>query len=302
MKSVLALVLGAITAAVVSCSSDGLKCGAGTREDAGECVVASGGSSFAGAGGAPEAGSAEPWGGAPSAGASVGEAGEGGAAGGADDSTLIAEPLECGSRDITGATVVSEPITRDTTWSGVIYVPESMSVQNEPTLTILPGTKIIMGEGATIEFGPKGSHPKLSALGTAQHPIKFCGETDSAGSWGGLVFRRSAQAASVLRNVLITDGGDTEAGMVLETPIVLQGVQIRNSGKNGLNTTGFGEGSSTLVISGSGEVPLQATAVGAVDVPPQSTLTGNGVDAIDVAFTAFDVDARFRNVGIPYRR
>jgi hypothetical protein len=253
MKSVFLLLVLAVAAVVVSCSSDGLKCGPGTREQAGECVVAGAGAANVGAAGAVDAGAGGLAGSDASAGAP--EAGEGGA-GGAEDASLIVDPLECGSRDITGATVVTAPITQDTTWSGVVYLPEGVSVRNEPTLTILPGTKVIVGDGASIELGAKGSHPKLLALGTASRPIKFCGETDSAGSWAGIVLHPSTNATSELQNVLISDGGSAEAGLVLELPIVLRGLQIRNSGVDGLVTPGFAEGSASLVITGSGGVPL----------------------------------------------
>ena len=308
------LAAAAVTAVVgVSCtSSDGLSCGPGTQQQGSECIVAGG---SGGSAAAPEAGSAGAdenteragVGGELASGGMAGEAaeaGKGGQGGTPEEGppVLISEPLSCGSRNVTGATVITEPITQDSTWSGLIYLPKGLSVQNEPTLSIAPGTKILVGNAGTIEFGAQGSHPTIRALGTARNPIKFCGETDGAGSWGGVLFRSSAAAGSVLRNVLITDGGASEAGLVLETPVLLQGVQIHNSGVNGLNGVGFSEGSSTLVISGSGQLPVRATAARGLELPIESSITGNGLDAIDIGFNAFDTDTTLKDWGVPYRQ
>ncbi|HKO47801.1 MAG TPA: hypothetical protein VJV79_08760, partial [Polyangiaceae bacterium] len=199
-------------------------------------------------------------------------------------------------------TVISEPITQDTTWSGVIHLPKGLSVRNEPTLTITPGTKIIVGHDAMVEFGWLGSHATIVANGTIEQPIKFCGETDSAGYWTGLIFRSGIKSASLLRNVLIADGGSTEAGLSLEMPLLVQGVQVRNSGANGVNAAGFAKASSTLIVSGSSKAAIKATAVRGAEIPLGSQLTGNALDLIDIAFPAFDSDVNLRDFGVPYRQ
>ena len=223
--------------------------------------------------------------------------------GGVDQTGLITTPLDCGSRNVTGATVITEPIiTQDTTWSGVIHLPKGLSVHNEATLTITPGTKIIVGHDATVEFGWLGSHATIVANGTVEQPIMFCGETDTPGYWTGLIFRKGIKSASILRNVLIADGGSTEAGLNLEMPLLVQGVQVRHSGANGVNAVGFDRASSTLIVSGSSKAAVKATAARGAEVPLGSQLTGNALDLIDVAFASFDADVTLRDLGVPYRQ
>ena len=287
----------------VSCSSsDGYSCGPGTRASGTECVL-DGGS--AGVADAPEAGSAGLGGahGDPTAtgGAGGSAAGEGGAAG-EGPVLVITEPLDCGSRNITGATIITDPVTRDATWSGIVYLPQGLQVRNEPTLTIAPGTKIIVGKAGTIELGSEDSRPLIRALGTTVSPITFCGETSAAGYWNGVVFRSHVNPGSTLRNVLISDAGAADAALTMEMPLTVQGVQVRNSAMNGVKTVGFGLDSVALIVAGSGQVALTATASDGVSLPPQSSFTGNAVNAIDIGFSTFDGSVTLRNFGVPYRQ
>jgi hypothetical protein len=314
-----------VVAVIASCSDEPLRCGPGTAREGNECVIprqpSAGANNSGGSGAIPNgagkggydaaAGSAgdhsdvgmggdpDPSGGA--AGDSGGSGGNAGS-GGLDQTGLITTALACGSRDVTGAKLITEPITQDTTWSGVIHLPKGLSVRNEPTLTITPGTKIIVGHDATVEFGWLGSHATIVANGTVEQPIMFCGETDTAGYWTGLIFRSGIKSASILRNVLIADGGSTDAGLTLEMPLLLQGVQVRHSGANGVNAVGFDRASSTLIVSGATKAAVKATAARGAEVPLGSQLTGNALDVIDVAFASFDADVTLRDLGVPYRQ
>lgn len=230
-----------------------------------------------------------------------GSAGAGGT-GGEPDDAIVTDPLDCAGRDVTGATVVTDPITQDTTWSGVVHLPNGVSVRNEPTVTIQPGTKIIVGTGATVEFGFQGAHVTVKAMGTAEKPIRFCGETSTPGYYQGVVLRSGVTAASILRNVLIADGGTGTGGaLTLEAPVTIQGVQVRNSGAYGVLASGFGVDSSTLIVAGAAKSSVLATASPGLGVPLGSVLTGNKVDAIDVGFKTFDADVVMHALGVPYR-
>ncbi|HEX2669304.1 MAG TPA: hypothetical protein VHM25_00450 [Polyangiaceae bacterium] len=325
--------LGVTAVAIASCSDEPLRCGPGTARKGNECLglgsAHSGGSTGNGAGGTSaggDAGSAgdhsdgtggdpDSNGGAPadgesggapsdgeSSGGSAGEGGAGGSAGGgAEPIDVITSDLGCGSHNVTGATVVTDPITQDTVWSGVIHLPKGLSMRNEPTLTIAPGTKIIVGHDATVEFGwPGGGHATIVAAGTLEAPILFCGETDTAGYWAGMVFRSGVKSASVFKNVLIADAGGTDAALTLEMPLLVQGVQVRNSGSNGVNTVGFAPQSSTLIVSGATNTAVKATKARGAEVPVGSRLAGNGLDLIDLAFTSVDASVTLRNLSVPY--
>jgi hypothetical protein len=305
----------------VACSSDpegGAQCGDGTVLQGDTCVIAGAGAGNAsgadgspggmdggaghdpGNGGSPATAGASTLGGT----ASGGEGGSAGAGGDDSDDSLVTALLDCGSRDVTGATVVTDPITQDTTWSGTIHLPNGVSVRNEPVLTIEPGTKIIVGTGATVEFGYQGSHVTVNARGTEAHPIRICGETGTAGYYAGVVVHEGVTTASILRNLLIADGGDDGigAGLTLDAPIDVQGVQVRNSGGYGVQALGFGAGSSTLIVAGAKLSSVLATASPGLMVPLGSVLTGNEVDAVDVGFESFGTDDLIlRDFGVPYR-
>lgn len=315
--------LGVAVIAIASCSDDTLRCGPGTVRKGGECVrqsSSSAGSSNSGTDGAGtgntvdmgSAGDRADDGAGGDKGSSAGAAGEGGSggegggeggsAGGGNETDLITTALDCGSRNITNAIVMPDTISKDMAWAGVIYLPNGLKVQNEPTLIITPGTKIIVGRDASIDFGVLGSHATIIAKGTVDEPITFCGETDAAGHWAGMIFRSGIKSESVLKNVLIADGGGTDAALTLEMPLAVQGVQVRNSHTNGVNAVGFHPSSSTLIVSGAAKAAVKATAAKGVEVPINSQLTGNGLDLIDLAFSSFDADVTFRDLGVPYRQ
>jgi len=319
--------LGVTVVAIASCSDEPLRCGPGTARKGNECLVQgqpahnAGGSNSGNSGDGNSAGDdtgsagdhsdgaggdSESSGGArdhsEGNGGSAGESGAGGSAGGDLPQTdLITSQLGCGSHNVTGATVITDPVTQDTVWSGVIHLPKGLSMRNEPTLTITPGTKIIVGHDATVEFGwPGGGHATIVAAGTVEAPILFCGETDTAGYWAGMIFRSGVKSESVLKNVLIADAGGTEAALTLEMPLLVQGVQVRNSGTNGVNTVGFAPKSSTLIVSGAAKAAVKATKVGGAEVPVSSQLTGNGLNLIDLAFPSVDASVTLRDLGVPY--
>lgn len=335
------LTVGSLFVACSSDSGGGTRCGAGTELVGDTCELAGGATgsdagasnSLGGTDGVPGSGSGgaaagtmavEPGrageggalpvmtdGGAPPMESEGGAGGEsvpvsGGAGAGGDgggpDGTLVTDPLDCGGRDVTNATVVTGTITQDTTWAGVVHLPNGISVHNEPTITIEPGTKFIVGTGATVEFGFQGAHVTVKALGTAEQPIRFCGETGTPGYYTGVVLRSGVTPASILRNVLVADGGTGTGGaLTLEAPVTLQGVQVRNSGAYGVLSAGFGADSSTLIVAGAAKSSVLATASPGLGVPLGSLLTGNKVDAIDVGFNVFDGDVIMHALGVPYR-
>ncbi len=226
--------LGVTVVAIASCSDEPLRCGPGTARKGNECSVKGQPAHNAGGSGNSAAGnSADDEGGRAgdhsdgaggnsdraavrddggSAG-SAGESGAGGSAGaGLAQTDLITSQLACDSHNVTGATVITDPITQDTVWSGLIHLPKGLSMRNEPTLTITPGTKIIVGHDATIEFGwPGGGPATIVAAGTLEQPIMFCGETDTAGYWAAPDLSQRGQERELLKNVLIADAGGTES-------------------------------------------------------------------------------------------
>jgi hypothetical protein len=203
---------------------------------------------------------------------------------------------------VTDAVDVSGVLKRSTTWSGVVHVTGNVTVQNEAVLTIKPGTKIIVSKGARIEFGQEDHQPTLVALGTAKDPIRFCGETDRKGYWGGLVRRSKVRPESLLRNVLIEDAGGTGAALTIEGSATLRGVQLVGSSGQGLVVLELGEESTEIHVRDTLFAPVRLTGVKALTELPPLRLAGNGVHAIELDFPLLDRDVSFTNLGAPFRQ
>ncbi|MBM4363844.1 MAG: hypothetical protein FJ104_14280 [Deltaproteobacteria bacterium] len=135
---------------------------------------------------------------------------------------------------MTGLTGIGGNITTNTTWSGRVYVTSSVYVRDDATLTIEPGTQILVKTGARIVVSTNSTGSTLSAVGTEAAPISFCGVTATPGAWGGILVDGGLAVGSALEHVLIEDGGGVEAGLVLRAPLRVNDLQVRNSGTDGV--------------------------------------------------------------------
>jgi hypothetical protein len=99
--------------------------------------------------------------------------------------------------------VANDPYTlnENTTWDGQIFLEENTEIDNNATLTILPGTTILLGENVTLQVKPGA---KIVAEGTEQDPIRFM-RADPDKEWNKIDLRSSA--GNVFEWVLF-DGGN----------------------------------------------------------------------------------------------
>lgn len=211
-----------------------------------------------------------------------------------------ATPLwNCDTRDVSSATKITA-VTSDQTWHGLMLLSGSVRVTNAK-LTIEPGTVILMESGAVLDIGYNGAAAGIYANGTAESPIRLCGRNATPGYWGALVLQTTASPDSVLSHVLISDGGGTNASLVFNGPAIIDDVQIRNSGKDGIWAANFAPASAKLTVEGSKGAPAVLTArAAASSFPTDSKLTGNGDDNVHLNFLNFDQSATLRNLGVPY--
>lgn len=79
-------------------------------------------------------------------------------------------------------------ITDNTTWDRQIYLEESVIVDNNATLSILPGTTVYLGENVNIVIKPGA---KILAEGTSSFPIKFK-RLDPTKKWNVIALQSSA--------------------------------------------------------------------------------------------------------------
>jgi len=206
---------------------------------------------------------------------------------------------------VAGATVVYGIISTDTTWSGLIHVVSDVSVQNEATLTILPGTKVIVGNEVEILFGWEGSAPTLIAKGTVGAPIRFCGEAAGAGYWKHLRTNANVTPDSILENVLISGAGsldaDAEAALHLEGLVTLRGVQVQDAQAPGIRVTDFGDDSDTVDVESTSSIVADLHGPAAMTWPENSTVSSSGSNpVIRIHDAVFDRDITLRNLGVMY--
>lgn len=289
----------------------GAACSGSDGDDAGATPGGSGGSSggSAGAAAAGKAGSNTSHAGtgtggngdadAGAAGASAGMAGTAAGAAGEGGAPASAR-FECGSRETDGATVVNAPINTSQSWSGRVHVQGQIAIGNDATITIAPGTDVVMAADSRLDFGSATS-ATLIAQGTAEQPVRFCGAQAKAGFWGGIALGASAKTGSKLHNVLVSDAGGATEALGLDASVLVDNVQVRASGSNGVRAADFGAGSSQLSVEGSAGIPLVLTTAAAVThFPLGGTFTDNGDNTAHLRFTKVDQDSTFSNLGIPY--
>jgi hypothetical protein len=214
------------------------------------------------------------------------------------------QAITCDTREAARATtVVDADIESDTTWSGVVFVEESVAVRGA-TLTIEPGTSIVMGADAELSIGESGGSAKLTAAGTAAAPIRFCGSEEEPGYWGSIRVREGVAADSVLSNVLVSDGGGIathDAAVSFESGVRIDNLQVRNSGKAGVYAESFAENSQRLSVEGSAGVAVVLDGAAAVTrFPRGGVIAGNGEDVVQLTFSEIAEDTRFHELEVPY--
>lgn len=215
-----------------------------------------------------------------------------------------AQAITCDTREAAQATtVVDADIDSDTTWSGVVFVEESVDV-HDATLTIEPGTSIVMGADAELSFGGNGGTARLAAAGTSAAPIRFCGREEEAGYWGSLRLREDVATDSVLSHVLVSDGGGVathDAAVSFEGAVRIDNLQVKNSGQVGVYAERFAENSQRLSIEGSvgAAVVLDGTAA-VTHFPRGGAISDNGEDVVRLTFTEIDEDTSFHALAVPY--
>ncbi|MBN1610444.1 MAG: hypothetical protein JW940_27695 [Polyangiaceae bacterium] len=238
-------------------------------------------------------------------------AGAGGAAGGenqneagtANGGVSGESLLDCGSREVTDATVVEDDLNEDVTWSGVVHVTRSVKIVSGATLTLEPGTQVIMADSALLDVGWNGNTATLIADGTEEAPIKFCGERDLAGFWAGVRIGDNVSAATVFRNVLLSDAGAAETALSLGADVQIDNLQVRNSGSDGVRARDFVAGGERLSVTGAKGVAVLLTSSDAMtEFPVGGVFEDNTDNVVSFDLTGISEDTTFHALPIPYRQ
>ncbi len=303
---VVGLVAGACTVESTDSNDDGGT--GGTQGSAGNGTGGSGGDTggsggaSSGSGGSGTTSSAAGAAGETSTTSGSGGMGEGGAGtGGTGGAPVTVDLIDCGSRDMSDATVVDSDITDDQTWSGTVYVDGRIDVYDGATLTIEAGTRVIMAVDSDIEFGWNSDQATVFAEGTADEPVRFCGEQEDQGFWRGLTFQQNVTSDSVLENVLIADAGGADQSLVLKADLLVDNVQVRNGANEGVLAADFDEDSQRLSVEGVEDVPVVLTGSAAItNFPLGGMFDNNGENTVHLRYTDLEDDTVFHDVGIPY--
>ena len=192
-------------------------------------------------------------------------------------------------------------ISADQTWSGVVGVTGEIIVQ-AAKITISPGTTLVMGADASIQFGWNSNPGSVFARGTAALPIRFCGKEATPGYWSKLLVGDKITSDSAFENVVITDGGKvSDTAVDLNAPILISNVRVQGSAGDGVRAVDFKDGSANLTVTGAAKTAVVLDGQGGITrLPLGGSYTGNGNSVIAVHFDNISLDTTFKNPGVHY--
>lgn len=222
---------------------------------------------------------------------------------GESDGGAVASRFACGDRSPEGATNIAGDIVEDVTWEGTIYVTAPIDVYQGATVTIKPGTHIIMAADADIEFGWNSGAVTVDAQGTPSEPITICGEDSDAGFWGSVVFGGSVTSNSTFKNVLVSDGGSDVAAVRFASDVHVENLQVANSAEAGVEAYDFADDSSELSVFDAGGAAVILMNQNAMNnFPVGGVFEGNNDNHVVVSFDSLlgNDTVTVHNVGIPY--
>ena len=207
----------------------------------------------------------------------------------------------CESRSESGAVVVSDDVTENVTWSGNVFIDGQIDVYDDAVVTIEPGTNLIFAADADIDFGWNSQAVTVKAEGTADKPIRFCGQRDDAGLWRGVTIGRNVTTDSVFAHVLISDAGGSGTALSVFSPVLFTNVQVVNSGGEGVRATAFKSGSSDLSVVGTMSYPVVCDEPQAVDsFPLGGIIEDNGDAFVLLDYSDVTSDVTFHKLPVPY--
>jgi len=135
-------------------------------------------------------------------------------------------------------------ITENTTWDGQIFLDQNTKVENNATLTILPGTTVYMAENVQLDIRA-GQGGTLISEGTEEEPIRFI-RTDPNNAWK-TIYLNSSAGSSIKWSLF--DGGRTNLTIASQNNVI-ENSTFRNATFRNIdswyNNDGSGNSSATL--------------------------------------------------------
>ena len=151
-----------------------------------------------------------------------------------------------GSCDFSAIKIVND-ITTNTTWTAnkSYLIENTISVSNNATLTIEPGTIIRFGEGAEIDVSYSGDFGTIKAIGTNEKPIIFTSNATvkGKGDWDGIWLYEGANACEFTHCVFDYSGGYSNSGALTirsATGVSVNNCIFKNSKYYGVEVDNYG--------------------------------------------------------------
>lgn len=171
-------------------------------------------------------------------------------------------------------TYIESDVTEDTTWTaenGPYYVGRDLTVANDATLTVEPGTRVNVGEEVTITV--EGS---LVAAGTEADPIQFttADASSDAGTWRTIEYAGDGDSTLRLAHAVVEHGTTAITATSSEGTVRLANATVRGHVQDGLAVT-TREGSPSVRIADS-----RFTDIGRAGVAFEVPETDPYVDAV----------------------
>ncbi len=205
--------------------------------------------------------------------------------------------------------VLSADINVDTTISTCTLVTKTIYIQNNATLTILPGVTMLFQSGTGFNVRTDGA---LTANGTADKPILFTGVQKTPGYWDGIQFTFSNNVNNSIDYAIVEFGGGLQNGTAnvvtygtINSPqrLKIKHTVLSDSSAYGIE---FSDGAiidafegNTMIRNGSEPVSTQANLIGKLDA--QSRYSGNAKDQVRVVNgTAVNTDQTWNALDVPY--
>ncbi|MFO0640282.1 MAG: hypothetical protein U0183_13770 [Polyangiaceae bacterium] len=201
--------------------------------------------------------------------------------------------------------------TKNLAWHAIgvpFHVVGNLNVDGAWSLEA-PSTIVVAADSWISVNGDAGA---LTAIGTADKPIVFTGETKTRGAWDSLRFDNSKNVKNRLEHVTVEYGGSTahdKSGACLRATADSHGVTLGLTNVTTRECQGFGmflAGSTELVAfakntftkNGLGPASVGSQAVHQLDVT--STYTGNDVDRLHVRDDRVGKAVTWNDLGVPY--
>ena len=193
-------------------------------------------------------------------------------------------------------TLYSSITTNTTLPAGIDTVTCNIEVSNNATLTILPGTTLIFGQGNQVQVDQGAS---ISAIGTSSNPIVFEGLQSTAGYWNG-IFIRSISVTNQFTYCTIRGAGANTGNNTFGADVsIYQGTAgftnctVTNSKDAGIYFYGIYSQAPYVdqavfntftnnTVSGCGSYPIATFAAGAGSIGTGNTFTGSSNNSIAV--------------------